>query len=197
VQSYDGTAGRVKVIANRCINAGKRLAKCLVPDIFVASNFYHWKDRQGPFDLRKQTAIISCQQQSSNVRVINNRFKIEGEGRYDSWITVAPEFNNYRFEEVHFDYNDMELIDTPPANYYGLGIQFRNKDSNSSDSRNQLTNCSARGNVIRGPGGTNHVFSFGPGYDDDASSLDIDLSGNIVTTPVLISAFRGSNAPIP
>jgi len=199
VQSYDGTSGRVKVIANRCVNAGKRLAKNLVENVFVASNFYHWKDRNGPLGVRIQHVIVNCQQESSHVRAINNRFKIEGEGRYGAWFTASVQYNNYRFEELHFNYNDIELIDVPPANYYALGIQIRNKDGNSSDTRNQLRNCSARGNFIHGPGGTNHYFTFGPGFDDDASSLDIDLSGNTVApgTPILISPFRGSNASLP
>jgi len=175
IQGYTASAGRVRVMANRCVNAGKRLVKMQDPDAFVASNFYHWKDRQGPLGRRKITAV-------------NNRLKIEGEASYDGLfgVLVAPDRN---YSDIHYDCNDIELIDTPPRNFYALGFHFQGVNANAN---NQLINCSAKDNVIRGPGGTNNIFTFGHGYPNDATGLDIDISGNIVTTPVLISDFRGS-----
>ena len=200
VQGYDGTAGRVKILANRCVNAGKRFTKIMHPDVFVASNFFHWKDRDGPFSRRVQTSIVNCQIDATDVRAINNRFKVDAEARYGAWFRASPHFSDHRFENLHFDYNDIELVDTPPESFYANGIEYSNKADNSPDSRNKLTNCSAIGNYIHGPGGTNHYFYFGPGYDDDASSLDIDLSGNTIApgTPIHGSIFKGSSGtPLP
>ena len=198
VQSYDGTAGRVKIIANRCVNAGKRMVKCQVGNVFAASNFYHWKDLNGPLGDRIQSTVVSIQLRSNHVRAINNRIKLEGNGKYVDSFRANVSTGDHIFEELHFDYNDIECIDAPESIHHGHGIAYYNSDSSSADSHNQLTNCSARGNVFRGSGGTNHVFYFGPGFDDDASSLDIDISGNTVTTPILISVFRGSNStPLP
>lgn len=197
LQGYEGSEGTVKIIANRCVNAGKRLAKCQHPDVYIASNFWHWKDRQGPIGNRKMIAITNCQLDADRVTTINNRIKIEAEARYDALLQVSPQRNNYTYSNIHFDCNNIELIDTPPETWYAYGANFSNKDGTSSDTRNQLANCSFKDNIIRGPGGTNYVFNFGAGYIDDATGLDIDLSGNLVIAPILISVFRGSNAPLP
>jgi len=157
--------------------------------VYVASNFWHWKDRQGPFGARKMLGVINCHYDADRVTAVNNRIKIEAEARYGA-LLLAQSSNNYINSDIHFDCNDIELIDVPPANHYARGASFANFDSASSDTRNQLVNCSVKDNVFRGSGGINHVFNFGAGYIDDATGLGIDLSGNTVTTPVLISTFR-------
>jgi len=196
-QGFTGSIKRIRVMANRCINAGKRLTKWQDPDGFVGSNFYHWREQTGVFGNRIQSSVVNCQLDASRITAVNNRIKIESGGRWGAVLQVSAEYNNYTFHDIRFDCNDIELIDSPAANFYALGIAFKNKDSNSPDSMNKLNNCSTSKNVFRGPGGTNHIFSFNAGYDDDASSLDIDISGNTVNTPVVISVFRGSSATLP
>ena len=199
IQGYDGTDGRTVIIANRCEDAGGRLAKCQSPNVFVASNFWHWKNRTGDLGTRIQKNGVNCQLEASRVRAIHNRFKLEGNGSYGGVFQAAVQRNNYTFTDLHFDYNLIETIDVPPENYYSLGISFKNKDSSSPDSRNKLSNCSGKGNTWYGSGGCNYLFSFEAGFDDDASSLDIDLSGNMTEGPSpLISVFRGSpSTPLP
>jgi len=196
-QGYTGSIGRVRVMANRCIDAGKRLTKWQHPDGFVGSNFNFWRNPNDVWGNRSQKHIVNCQIDADRVTAVNNRIKITGAGRWGNLLEVSPEHNNRTFRDIHFNCNDIELLDPPAETFYARGIAFKNKDATSSDTRNQLINCSASNNVFRGPGGTNHIFAFDAGYDDDASSLDIDLSGNTVNTNVLISVFRGSNAPLP
>ncbi len=196
-QGFTGSAGIVRIIANRCVNSGKRLTKWQHPDGFVASNFWHLRDRQGPLGIRKNTAAVNCQLDADNITAVNNRIKMETNGEWGTAFRANCEYNNYTYTNLHFNCNDIEILIPPPASYYSFGIHFHNKDSNSADTRNKLVNCSVKDNVFRGTGGLNHVFAFDAGYIDNATGLDIDLSGNTVTTPVLISVFRGSNSPLP
>lgn len=196
-QGFTGSNGRVRVMANRCIDAGKRLSKWQHPDGFVGSNYNFWRNPHDVWGYRSQKHIVNCQIDGDRVTAVNNRIKITGAGRWGNLLEVSPERNDRTFRDIHFNCNDIELLDPPGATHYARGIAFKNKDATSSDTRNQLVNCSARNNVFHGPGGTNHIFAFEAGYDDDASSLDIDLSGNTVNTNVVISVFRGSSAPLP
>ena len=191
-QGYSGTQSRPNIIANTVINGGKRLAKFQISDGFVAGNFYHWKDRQGPLGTRVMTTVIAVQAGSDRVNVINNHIVIEAEARYDGLFTMQPvSSGNVTNSDVHFDCNDIELIDTPPANFYAQGIYAKEVNGNTN---NVLVNSSAKDNIIRGPGGTNHIFRIDSPYGGPLAPAGFDISGNMVTTPVLISDYRGSGA---
>lgn len=193
-QGFSTDGGRVKILANRTINAGKRLAKFQNSDGLVASNEHYIRDRQGPLGARKQNSIISVQQRSNRIRAVNNRLRLAAEGRYDGVLAVFPA-GSTTLSDIHFDCNDIEFIVTPPAvNYYAQGMAYFSNNATAPDDNNVLINSSAKGNVLRGPGGTNYIFAFKNGFQDTGTGIGLDISGNVINTLVHISDFSGSNA---
>lgn len=191
-QGYGSTiiSQRPKIIANRCVNAGKRLTKFQESEGFVASNFYHWRDRQGPLGVRLTTTIVAIQVASDRIRAINNRVKIEAEARYNAIWTVLNNGGDRVFDDLHFDCNDLELIDVPPQNFYAQGLYLADNGLGGPT----ITSSSAVDNVWRGPGGTNHLFRVDGPWGGPLPPAGLDISGNIENTPVLISDFNGSGA---
>lgn len=198
MQNYTGEKGRVILIANRCLNAGGRFAKFQHPNGLVASNFWHWKDKNGTLGTRTLKSFVNCQIDGWDVRVVNNRILADAEGRYTSILKVQPRLNSIDLiDNVHFDYNEITCASIPAENYYGEGIQWRNKNSAVARDVNKLQSCSAKNNEFKGSGATSYVFIFGAGYPANAAGLDIDISGNTVDCNISESVFKSSSDPLP
>lgn len=192
-QGYSSTPNRVYIIANRVVNGGKRFVKVQNSNVFVGSNLYHWRDRQGPLGVRVQTTVVAVQLGSVDVRAVHNRVIIEGEARYDAVFTVNRNGGPAAFDNLHFDCNCVDYIDTPPENFYALGLLLLKDNLNSSAGSLNVTNSSAKDNTLKGGGGTNHLFTADSAFGNaNFTGIGIDISGNVESTPVLISDFRSS-----
>ena len=192
-QGYpDGTQSRPIIIANRCVNAGARLTKFQVSDGFVGSNFYHWRDRQGEFSRRVMKNVVNVQLGSDRVRAVNNRIKVEAEARYDAIFTVE-DVGNRTFDDLHFDCNILELIDTPPQNFYANGLYLK---ENGGATNSTITNSSAKDNIWIGAGGTDHIIHIDSSWGGPLEPAGFDVSGNIVPGGgyVISSDYEGSGA---
>ena len=187
-QAHTGHGESIRIFANRCVNAGKRFTKWQNGGGKALSNYYHWKDRQGPLGPRTQRAIAAVHFGHSDVSVNNNRIKIEGNGEFTHIFNMTSR-DGTRHNNVHFDGNDIEISQSPTEPHYASLIVGRYiKVVNDNKIGLEATNSSAKNNRFYGAGSANFYYWFGPGWDDKGGN--VDLSGNVFDVPADIREYK-------
>lgn len=167
IQGNVGHLGQIKVYANRCVDAGKRLIKGQAHAGFTAlSNDYEWRTVSSALGNRKRTTIVAVHFGLDDVIVRNNRIAINGD---DNWGYVMNiQQTGKSGTNIHFDCNSVE-INTPwnGAGYDQLVLVARslNAGSTGSDTSQENINCTMNDNTIFGTGGVNYHYWFGEGFD--------------------------------
>ena len=186
-QSHSGHTNLVKIFANRCVNAGKRLTKWQNGGGKALSNSYYWKDRQGELGERRQRTIAAVHHGHDDVWVDNNRIKIAGEGEFDFLFNLTGG-DSQRHKNFHFDGNDIEIMDPVGADHYGQLFRGENTSSDKNVTGLEPIDSSARNNNIYGSGTVSYYYAFGDGWDDRGG--DFDISENTFDVPFEKREFR-------
>lgn len=171
-QGHEGHTGNVLIFANRCVNAGKRLLKMQDGGAIALSNQYLWRDREGPLGRRTQLAVVAVHFDSSDIIVRNNRFRLAGEGQYDSVFTFHRTGGG---SNVHLDHNHVEVLEEDEAGRAFYGMFLYAKSGTPHD------DVSARDNVVNGPARLTYYYRLEESWASSDSGLD--LSGNVFHRP--------------
>jgi len=116
VQSLNKT-GTDYVLANRALDAGKRLTKFQVGDGLVLSNHYEWRETHGPLGRNTRLAAVSVQR-CSDVTANNNRFKVSNDRNWTAFFALILQGSHQT--NIHFAHNDIEINNEVDASHSRL-----------------------------------------------------------------------------
>jgi len=189
-QSHDGHGAPVKLFANRCIDAGKRLVKAQQDGgVTALSNDYLWSTNESELGLRNRLAVIAVHFSVGDVIVQNNRIGVDGDKNWSYIMNVSGSGLN---DNVRFDHNAIR-IDNPwnGEGYDQLVLVGRDLSYSGSntDSSQEPTNSSMNNNLIYGSGGVNFHYWMGEGFDLNSGTME--TMGNIFTLGDPDSPHRG------
>ena len=191
VQSYRSTDEKrpVRVYANRALNAGKRLTKHQESDALVLSNHYDWDVKQGPLGSRRLFSMVNVHFED-NVIARNNRLRVAADGRFDFIFHTNAKSRGIRQDNIHFDCNDIELVDRQPASSGTVSqiIAAQNSAEPDKSTAFEATNSSANHNVVRGTGSVMHYYTFGGGYRKDGGRFE--TIGNDFRVPAVRREYK-------
>jgi len=151
------------IMANRFVDAGKRLVKWQTGNSKALSNFFHWKDAKGPLGNRSMAEAIASF--TSNNMARNNHLKYSAAGGVPkTMFTMVGGSTTNIGDNNHFNCNLVEYdVDAPTSSMstvlVGVHVGTRAKTGF------EYTNSTFTNNVIRGPGRPLRIFSFRDGWD--------------------------------
>jgi len=190
-QSFEKTnpAKPVKIFANRGYDAGKRLVKFQEDDGLVLSNYYNWREKQGPLGPRSLLSVVTVHF-SNNVIARNNRVKVAADGRFDYIMIADINAGSHRMDNLHFDNNDVEItekLSSSSKNNPKL-IVFRARREPADSTSKEATNSTAINNYFYGKGLVHYYFWFGPGYRNDGAA--VPHTGNVFDIPATKGVYQ-------
>lgn len=191
IQGNSGHLKQVKVFANRCVDAGKRLLKSQADGgATILSNSYEWKTNITTLERRVRLAMIDVHFQTGDVIVRNNRLTINGDRNWGAVMNIQSTTKSGT--NIHFDCNLIEINN--PWNGAGydqhiLVARSLGAGSPGTDSSQESNNCSMDNNTIIGTGGVNYHYWFGDGFDLNSGLLQ--PSGNTFNLGDPLSPHQG------
>ena len=190
-QSYARTDDErpVRILANRGVNAGKRMTKHQEDDAVVLSNDFEWRVKKGPLGDRKLFAMVNVQF-SDNIIARNNRFKVAANGRFDYIFHANAKWKGIVQDNLHFDCNEIDIVDRIPASSGTVSqiIVARNDAEPAGSTSFEATNSSANYNVVKGTGSVKFHYWFGPGYRKDGGRFE--TKGNEFLIPWVQAKYK-------
>ncbi len=178
VQSHSAHLKQIKVFANRCVDAGKRLLKSQQDGgVTVLSNSYEWRTNSTVLGNRTRLAMIDVHLATGDVTARNNRLAINGNLNWSYVMSLQP--YNKSGTNVHFDCNLIEINNPWNGQGYDQVVMAGRSlfsGSTGSDNSQESINCSMNDNTIFGTGGVNYNYWFGSGFDLNSGLLQ--PSGN-------------------
>jgi|GEM_PF-2916928 len=198
VQGYAGSApplGTVKVYANRCEDAGKRLTKCQDGGVAVYSNSYWWKTLQGDLtseNERQMRTVLAVHLGVSNVHFENNRILIS-QPRFAHVCVWNDSVNGPHSDNLTFNCN--EVIFAVPHNNGNSGggeMFFFDNITPSSTTGSEPTNSSISNNRFMATNGGNikHYYWLRYGYANVIPWPGLTFTGNVENVPATVSRFK-------
>jgi len=170
-QGYTSTSESKPVIfmGNRGLNAGKRMTKHQEDNAKTLSNYYEWREKQGPLGSRLLLSHVEVQF-SSNIIARNNRMLIDA--------------------NLHYDCNDVEFLvkHNKDGGSRPQLITIRSSDKPKTGTGMAPTNSSANYNRFHGTGSVRWYYWFGEGVKDDGGIFE--YTGNIFEIPFEVSRFK-------
>ena len=183
VQSHAGHAKQIKVFANRCVDAGKRLIKSQQDGgITALSNFYHWDTNTTALGNRTRLSVVDVLLNTSDVIARNNRIKIDGNRNWGYAFSIFST-NGSSATNIHFDHNCIEINNPWNGAAFDQRI-FSCWDANGApgtSSGSEPSNSTIQNNIVYGAGAVNWNYWMGNGYDLNSGSQI--TSGNIINLP--------------
>ncbi len=173
IQGNDGHLEQVKVYANRCVDAGKRLLKSQADGgATVLSNSYEWRTNSSVLGNRKRLTMIAVHFRTGDVIVRNNRMAINGNDNWGYVMNISA--TSKSGTNIHFDCNQIEINNPWNGASYDqciLVARSLNAGSTGTDSSQESINCSMNDNTIFGSGAVNYNYWFGSGFDVNSGLL--------------------------
>ena len=176
-QSNTGHLKQIKLFANRCVDAGKRLVKAQGDGgVTALSNSYEWRTNSTVLGNRARLNVISVQLSVSDVIARNNRIAINGNRNWSYVMYISA--IGISGTNIHFDCNTIEINNPWNGANYDQRVLCANSTAGSSgsDTSQENINCTMNDNTIFGTGGVNYHYWFGNGFDLNSGLLQ--PSGN-------------------
>jgi len=157
------------IMANRFVNAGKRLVKWQTGNSKALSNYYHWKDASGPLGRRAMAGAIATF--TSNNIARNNHLKYSAKGELpQAMFSMMGGSVEDIGDNNHFNCNLVEYDVDVPFLYTSSVLLAQSVDTEAL-SGHEYTNSSFTNNVIVGPGRWQWNFWFGKGWHFKSSGF--------------------------
>ncbi|MFK7857903.1 MAG: hypothetical protein AB8B64_03755 [Granulosicoccus sp.] len=191
IQSYQNSQSEkpVKLFANTGLDAGKRFVKLQTGNVKVLSNYYEWKNKQGPLGDRALLAHVEVHWVDDLI-ARNNRFKASASSRFD-YVFITQVLTGRRIQDnIRYDCNDIEIVDKldPNSRISPKIITARVRQLPANSTGSEATNSSANNNHIRGSGTVRYHYSFGAGYAKDGGRFE--TKGNVFSVPYLNAQYQ-------
>lgn len=158
VQGFE-TSGVDNILANRCVDGGKRLAKFQEGNGVVASNHFEWREAAGPLGQFTRRTVVAVHFEGG-VMATNNRIVVNGDRHWGYVFLIAR-----NADDVLFDNNSIE-INSPLTDLLAERTLLRT-DPDSLGTGNSLSN-----NIVFGRGGVNRYYTVNNSWPSSTLAIE-------------------------